>query len=197
LQIAARAGIAIPASLPLLDTHLSVRPTQEAVDRLLTMTAIAAASYGFDRDKGLAWLKQERLDGMMTPAEQTFLVQGKGPVGEFQVQIEAMWALAWALGIVAKLDFWKGCDKSFAAMLPNLKISASSARLRSTAKMRPIDEITESCDLAYCLHWAVRQARLESRDPPGQLKAYVIEERRRALEWLLSNERWDSVSLDT
>jgi len=32
---------------------------------------------------------------------------------------------------------------------------------------------------------------------PGNLKPYVVVERRRALDWLLSKEAWDDVSLDT
>lgn len=197
LDVAAKAGVKIPESLPLLDDGISARPTADAVNRLLVLNIVAAVSYGFDRVKALAWLKQEKLDGLLTPTESAFVTSGVGTPQTFQVQIEAMWALAWALGMVPQIDFWKDCDTRFAAMLPNLKINQSGAEWHGKAKMRSAAELIAACDLAYCLHWAVRQAQLENKTPPARLKSYVVEERRRSLEWLLSNERWDAVPLDT
>jgi hypothetical protein len=161
------------------------------------LTAVAAASYGFDRAKALAWLRQEELETSLTNTELHFLEKGEGRPQLFQAQIEGMWALAWALGLVPQLDFWKDCDSRFVAQLPNLKISQSSAELRSKAKLRPTDDVVAACDLAYCLHWTIRQAEIEGKQPRTGLKPYVVVERRRALEWLLSSESWDSVSLDT
>ncbi len=187
----------MPETLPLLDDGMPTRPTADAVNRLLTLTAVAAASYGFDKAKALAWLKQEKIDDLLTPTESKFLVAGEGNPQAFQMQIEGMWALAWALNMVPQLDFWKDCDDRFVATLPNLKISQSGADWYSKARIRAADEIVASCDLAYCLHWCVRQAQLEGKTPPGRLKAHVVTERRRALEWLLSEDNWDTVSLDT
>jgi hypothetical protein len=156
LGIAAKAGIKIPETLPLLDDGMSVRVTADAVNRLLTLTAMAAASYGFEKAKALAWLRQEKLDESLMPSESKFVIAGEGNPQAFKMQIEGIWALAWALGMVSQLDFWKECDKSFVATLPNLKISQSGADWHRKAKMRAVDEIIAACDLAYCLHWAVR-----------------------------------------
>ncbi len=82
-------------------------------------------------------------------------------------------------------------------MLPNLKQSQSSTDFRKKANPRPLEQIVMACDLAYFLHWAIRQAELSGKQPPANLKPYVIVERRRALEWLLSKEAWDEVPLDT
>jgi len=196
-SIAAKAGINIPANLPLLDEKVSLRSVSEGTARLLSLTAIGATSYGFDKAKAREWLKQEKLVNSLTMPESDFLLLGKGAPKTFQIQIEAMWAIAWALGFVGELNFWKDCDNRFATMLPNLKTSQSGEDWRRRAKMRTVNEVFSACDLAYCLHWAVRQAQLEGKIPPGQLKAYVVEERRRALEWLLSDCSWDAVNLDT
>lgn len=196
-KTASKAGIQIPATLPLLEEGLCVRPVSEAVNRLLVLHVLAAVAYGFDRMKALAWLKQEKLEKLLTPTESAFVTSGVGTPMTFQVQIEAMWALAWALGLVPQIDFWKDCDNRFAAMLPDLKINQSGAEWHAKARMRSADELITACDLAYCLHWAARQAQLEHKAPPVRLKSYVVEERRRSLEWLLSNEQWDAVSLDT
>jgi hypothetical protein len=180
-----------------LDTGLKLRNQDEVLNRLLCLTAVAAASYGFDRAKSLAWLSQENLKASLTEAELRFLERCEGQPQLFQVQVEGMWALAWALSLVPQLDFWKDCDSRFVGQLPNLKVSQSSDELRRKAELRPADEVVAACDLAYCLHWAIRQAEIERRQPPAGLKPYIIVERRRALEWLLSDESWDSVSLDT
>jgi hypothetical protein len=197
LQLASKVGLAILPTLPLLDGKLRSRSSEEALQRLLCLTATAAVSYGFDRAKAYDWLRQEHLNNLLTEAECRFIERAEGNPQFFQVQVEGMWALAWALGIVSQLDFWKDCDSKFVTVLPNLKASEDSAELRSKAHMRPLDDLLSACDLAYCLHWAVRQAELDGKQLPSRLKGYVVVERRRALEWLLSNEPWDAVSLDT
>jgi len=197
LSTTAKAGIFIPASLPILDTGLRLRNQKDALNCLLRLTAVAAASYGFDKAKSLAWLRQENLGALLTEGERRFLELDEGRLELFQVQIEGMWALAWALSLVPQLDFWKDCDSQFVSQLPNLKVGKSSAELRRKARLRPVDDVVAACDLVYCLHWAIRQAEIEGKEPPDGLKSYVIVERRRALEWLLSNESWDSISLDT
>jgi hypothetical protein len=196
-QRAAKAGLSIPLTLPLLDLGVCARSQNEATNRLLCLTAIAAAAYGFDKVKALDWLRQQRLNSQLTNAERSFLVRGDGDPGSFRTQVEGMWALAWALNIVPQLDFWKDSDNRFVKILPNLKTGESAAELRHKSRMRCTDDLIAACDLAYCLHWAIRQAELESKESPSGLKPYVVVERRRALEWLLSDESWDAVSLDT
>jgi len=105
--------------------------------------------------------------------------------------------LAWALTFVPTFDFWHDCDSRFVALLPNLKISQSSDEWRQKARCRKTEEVVTACDLAYCLHWAVRQAEIAGKPTPARLKSYVVIERRRALEWLLGNDAWDAISLDT
>lgn len=197
LQAASRLGFSVNKSLPLLDEAETTRTAEEIVKRLLCLHAVAACSYGFDRTKARVWLEREGAWGDLVAVERQFIESGQGDAAQFKIQVEGMWALAWALGIVRQLDFGKDCDSKFAMTLPNLKIGEGSDALRSKIKPRPASEIIAACDLAYCLHWAVRQAQLTGSKPPGKVQPYVIEERRRALEWLLSNDPWDEVMLDT
>lgn len=197
IQVAKKFGIEISPSLPLLDFGLQVRDTNEIVSRLLVMHAVAASAYGFDRGKVIAWLNQEGLSHSLSEQEKKFVVERIGQPDRFRTQIESIWALAWAVGIVSELNFAKECDDRFVAVLPNLKLSQSSSDLRKGVNPRPISKIASACDLAYCLHWAIRQSEIEGRPPAGALKPHIVIERRRALEWLLSGEEWDSVPLDT
>jgi hypothetical protein len=196
-DIAIKLGLAIPDQLPLLEDGLELRSQNDAISRLLCLTAIGAASYGYDKRKVLAWLRQEKLEEMLVRSEIAFLKEGAGAPQMFQVQIEGMWALAWALTFVPSLDFWQDCDSRFVTLLPNLKIGQSGDEWRRKARFRKTDEVVAACDLAYCLHWAIRQAELIGRQTAALLKPYVVVERRRALEWLLGNDAWDAVSLDT
>ena len=194
---AAKAGIVIPTALPLLETSLRVRSQGEAAARLFCLHAVVAASYGFDNVRALEWLRREGLDALLVDAELSFLQSGNGNPQVFQTQVECMWALAWALSLVGQMDFWTDCDDRFVTLMPNLKVGERIAETQRKLRLRRDDDLVSACDLAYCLHWAVRQAALEGKQPPARLKAHVVVERRRALEWLLSDERWDAVSLDT
>jgi len=197
IQSAKDIDVNISSSLPLLDDSMEMRDKEEIVVRILTLHVIAAAAFGFDRVKAIDWLDKERITGSLNPQERRFISEGVGAVNDFKVQIEGMWALAWALGIVELLDFTKYCDNRFVEYFPNIKLNESSKDFRSKIKERSRAEVIKACDLAYCLHWAIRQAEITNEPSPFNLRSYVIIERRRALEWILGKEEWDKISLDT
>lgn len=197
IAAAKRLGVDVPTTLPLLDAGLEVRSASETISRLLAMNAVAATAYGFDNAKAIAWLNQEALIDSVSDQEKRFVLEGVGQPDRFKAQVEGMWVLAWAMGIANELNFAKDCDNRFVTMLPNLKQSQSSADFCKKANPRPLEQVVAACDLAYCLHWAIRQSELTGKRPPGDLKPRVVVERRRALEWLLSKEAWDEVPLDT
>lgn len=197
IQAAKKIGVEIPPTLPLLDSELEIRSADEVASRILVLHAVAASAYGFDKTKVASWLKQEALSDSLSKQEKRFVVDGSGQADRFKTQVESIWALAWAMGVVKELNFTKDCDDSFVAQLPNLRWNQSSADFRKKINSRPLKEIVSACDLAYCLHWAIRQSEIDGKPLAGNLKPYVVIERRRALEWLLSNEEWDDVPLDT
>lgn len=190
-------GVDVLATLPLFDEEISMRSADEIASRVLAMHAVAAAAYGFDTRKAISWLSNEALTDFLTGRERSFLFQGIGQPNQFQTQVEGMWALAWALGMVSELTFAKECDTGFVTLLPNLKQSQTTAVFCSKMRPRPTETIVSACDLAYCLHWAIRQSELERKKPAGKVPPFVVVERRRALEWILSDKGWDEISLDT
>jgi hypothetical protein len=197
IEAATRLGLDVLPTLPLLDAGLASRSVDEVLSRILAMSSIAATAYGFDKATAIAWLKQETLTGSLSEQEKVFLFEGVGQPDRFKLQIEGMWALAWAMGIVNELDFAKDSDSHFVTMLPNLKELESSSAFRKKARPRPLDQVIGACDLAYCIHWAIQQSNLSGKRPSGNLKPYIVVERRRALDWLLSNSRWDEIELNT
>ncbi|MEI6196637.1 MAG: DUF4272 domain-containing protein [Verrucomicrobiota bacterium] len=190
-------GVTVSLTLPLLDIGLEMRSADETVSRILAMNVVAAVAYGFDQAKAIAWLKQEALIDLLSEVEKSFVFHGIGQPDRFKVQIEGMWALAWALGVVNELKFESDCDNRFALLLPNLNQGQSSSEFRNRINLRPIEEVIAACDLAYCLHWAIRESELHGRPLPDGFKKYRISERRRALDWYLSKKQWTEVILDT
>jgi hypothetical protein len=170
---------------------------EEVVQRLFALHATAASAYGFDRLEALKWLRDEQFDMALTLAERAFLEQGQGTARVFQGQVEAMWILAWSCGLVPRVDLARPCDSRFASMLPNLKAHQPASEWKTRAEVLPVERLFATCDLAYALHWAIRQARINQRPSPIGMPEDQFIERRRALEWLLSDETWDEVSLDT
>ena len=63
--------------------------------------------------------------------------------------------------------------------------------------MRGIEEILDMLDLFYRYHWTTEDARLNLKKLP-KINGEVVAERRRGLEWLVSQEEdWNDISLDT
>lgn len=197
LETATKLGYPINPHLPLLDVPSACRCQSEILDRLFAMHCVAACSYGFDRRRAAAWYQREVLGNGLTEQERTFLATGSGDRERFMAQVDGMWALAWAVRLVEDLDFAVECSRHFAGVLPNLKTNESSQALRSKARMRSLTELLAACDLAYCLHWGVRETQLSGVTLPGKIDAWAVIERRRALEWVLYSEDWNEITLDT
>ena len=196
LRICSRLGVQTNGSLPSLEQFEITRSKDEIVNRIFSMLAVAASAYGFDRQTAFAWLEREKSVQTLTSREYKFLTGDEIDTAQFMEQIEGMWALCWSLELIRNLDFSVSCSRDFVAILPDLKKNQSGDHFRVAAVRRRAVEIVAKCDLAYCLHWGIihggSPVRLKQRISP-----YVVIERRRSLEWLLSTEDWDSISLDT
>ena len=195
-SVLAAHGLSVPDSLPTLDVA-NLRTCEDILDRLFCLNAVAAASYGFEAVRAHSWLKREQLDENLTQSERSFLEEGQGERDAFRVQVEAMWALAWAVNVVPEIDFWRDCDSRFVNLLPNLNTGESVVRTMGQAALRANNQIVAACDLSYCLHWIIREALIKDDPFPPDLQPHVVIERRRALEWILSEDAWDRVNLDT
>lgn len=197
LRKAKKLGYETNPALPLLDSSLSLRPVDEVISRSLALFGVVAGSYGFDKKSAISWIMQECATDQLAETEREFLVSGEGDSAYFQSQVEGLNAFAWALGVVKSMHFDSVCDNTLIKLFPDIKNGKSSSEYRDQSQLRSIEEILSVCDLAYCLHWAVRDADVNNRDLPGCVASHVIVERRRALEWMLTTKDWDEVSLDT
>jgi len=159
------------------------------------MLCVAASAYGYDRKRSLAWLVREKCLESLTTTETEFL-NGSPVSVHFMHQIEGMWALCWCLRVVPDLNFSQPCRSDFVSLLPDLKKEEAGAAFRKQSSLREPNEIIAKCDLAYCLHWGLVHSQ-QMRKKKQPIEPYIVIERRRALEWLLSEDNWEDVSLDT
>ena len=192
-------GYPINKNLPLLEDIPKIKGLDEIVSRFLCMYAVVASSYGLPKEKAINWLKEEGLMESLSNREKRYLEldSNLAEKASMQWQVEALWALAWCAGCHDMLDFSDSCDDNFIQLLPDIAKKESKKLFCVNRMLRSKDEILAKLDLAYCLHWAVRDAEIHQRLIPGRVPGSVVIERRRALEWVVSQEAWDEVLLDT
>jgi len=184
--------------------RMRMRSQQEIIHRTVALQMVFALRFGFDRDRGLAWLRCNGHREWFTGGETEFLDNDIGRIPKesiqrIEAQVECQWALAWVLGFIRKLSFKSYCGDNLVHMFPNFKIDESMEAFlaRSKPKRRSIEEVIEMEDLAYCLHWGIVESRIQLKRAPGKVDPYVIIERRRALSWVLGDGPWDDMPMDT
>lgn len=190
-------GIFVPDHLPLLEGDLTLRSADSVVDRILCMHATAATAYGFSADAASKWIHDEDLANSLTKKERKFINSGVGNASEFQVQIEGMWALAWSLSFLDSIKADEPCRSDFVTLLPDLRRLETASVFREAAHARPVAQVAEAMDIAFCLHWHLVDTELHNKGWDLEIAPYGVIERRRAFEWLLSDSSWDDVPLDT
>jgi hypothetical protein len=154
-------------------------------------------SYSPRFQETLHWLHEEGLVEYLSENEKHYLDDGKLVKALFSSQAECEYVFAWILGYVKSLVWSDYCPDDLVHFFPDLKMNEHSERFRRGVNLREVDDVIAACDLAYNLHWAVTETKLNSDPVPGKVEEYVIVERRRAFEWVLSDCDWDDVPLDT
>ncbi|MCB0770971.1 MAG: DUF4272 domain-containing protein [Flavobacteriales bacterium] len=199
LKVAKGLGYPVNERLPFMDEVNQLRSLADAAERLLCLNAVVACSYGFPKDKAIKWLIREGAFDHLAQSEQDYLYSSSNGAtnAQKQWQVESIWALAWCVGCHDDLDFADSCSDSLIQMLPNLAKDVTTEAFKMGLKLRAKSEIVLKADLVYCLHWAVRNAEINGQRTPGKVPANVVAERRRALEWMISQDDWDEVTLDT
>lgn len=99
---------------------------------------------------------------------------------------EAYWSLCWAMGLVKDIsDAGEICDCNKA-----ITIASSCNRvddLVKKCKLRSKEEILDMLDLYFRYNWAVNDAKVNPNASIGKLNPSIVIERRRGLEWLVSD----------
>lgn len=165
--------------------HVALRPTVHLQARCAVLNTVLTAVFGAPPDATSGWLEDNGLREAATAAEWGFLTRQEGSGDLFGLHIEAVWALAWVLGIADELDPAHYCGDGLANWLPDLVAGEpfDDWCVRSAVRPRPAGEVAALLDLHYCLDWGHVQALVDGKPTPGVTRPYVVGQRRWALEW--------------
>lgn len=191
------AGVFVNPALPPLDSRLVARDVDAVVGRALALHAIVAASYGFPREQAGNWITREGLWTHLTAPERDGLQIEGDDVVKFRPRVEALSALGWALSMTPACDVFQKVSPSLVSKFPDLLRDEDTKRFRAVSHLRAEADLIAALDLLYCGHWALRQADLSGKRLPKLRPLDVVAERRRGLEWVLTMEDWEELSLDT
>lgn len=194
--------LTINRALPLIgiDGEAKPRRVDEIAYRALCLLPIAGRGCGLEPDDEATMVANHDLGAHFTPAERAYITDPSPPDQirvQFCWQFESAWVLLWALGYVEEglSPPREVCDVhrayQFAADRPG-------DRFLTDAKPIAFAEILDQADLAYRMHWAVRQAWMTGDEPPDDVNPSIVYERHYALNWLIEPDvAWDEVETDT
>ncbi len=177
-----------PAQFPLVwepGDEVELRPTAEVEARTAVLHLVLARCFGMAPQDAMSWLLTSHLVDQVTPPEWQFVMGGRGDHRSFVLHHDAVFALAWVLGLSRHLDPTVPADDGLMALLPNLPGGETLQQWRSRTLAAPRDaaEAAALLDFYYCLDWSYLAAEREGAPLPGLIDANAIGQRRWALEW--------------
>ena len=108
---------------------------------------------------------------------------------------ETYWAICWYLGLIDDIkDASRLCDCNEAISF--VMTSKSIEDFKSKCSPRSLREILDMEDLYYRYNWTINNKKIDPNTKIGNLNASNVIERRRGLEWIISNvDDWFEVDL--
>lgn len=185
---------------PISDAN-RVKSVDEIIDRSLILYAMLCGLVGgYPRELLWNWLTQEHLCNAVTEEEKSYFdgsLIDPGRLEDLELQVEAIWAFLWAIRKIDRLDPEDYVADTMNSLFPAIENLDSSRQFCANSTLRSDIELVEECDLLYCMHWGIVHGRLNNIRLSVAIEPYVVVERRRALEWILSDSTSDDVPLDT
>jgi hypothetical protein len=196
----AERGIEVPETLALLEGEEEslLTDSQEVARRAALLWALSARADGTPTSQWQPVIDAHGDEGLTE--EETALLEEPAESERARelacAQREAVWALLWALGRIPEWSFPdRACD---ARTLAEYFRGPALAELVRKAALRDVSELLDARDHAYCLQWASLEAMTEGVEPPAGILPQVVEERLRALHWVMLDgyAPWEDVSLE-
>jgi Domain of unknown function (DUF4272) len=206
-----RLGLPLPPpNFPLvweLGDEVGLRPLDEIEARTAVLNVVLGRCFGMPPEQAMEWLLNAHLIDRLTRPEWQFVVAGEGDNMIFALHLEAVFALAWVLGIALDLDPLRPSPQGLIERLPDLTRRESFAawRSRTLTAVRAAPEVAALLDLYYCLDWAFLEVERNRAELPGVLDSNAIGQRRWALEWVVvftgpyhdEPPGWEEIDLST
>ncbi len=140
-------------------------------------------------------LDKYNVKDIMTKEECDLFEKGNRDVAvQISWQFEGCAILLWALGLLEQISY---PDTLVNPDEITSIISSSDSYNDFVQKcdFRSVEEILDLADLTYRYNWYCVDAQIEGEEP--KINSEVVVERYRALKWLLTDEKWDKVDVNT
>ncbi len=186
-----RLGLPLPPpSFPLVwepGDGVELRPTAEIEARAAVLHVVVASCFGLSTEAAMGWLLKSQLVDFVTPPEWQFVAVDRGDHRSFVMHHDAVFALAWLLGLCDHLDPTAPPEGLMTRMpdLPGGELF-NEWRSRSLAAPRQAGDAAVLLDLYYCLDWAFQEAERTGARLPGEVDSNAVGQRRWALEWAVT-----------
>jgi hypothetical protein len=200
-------GVELPHGVPpIISTfgELDLKPANVRVTRAIAVYAVLCVAFEPKRKQAsakavvLEWLGRFNLLNALTREEFSFLQGGAGiDASGYGGYVETLYAIGWTLNLVQELSPAKDVDENFGSIFPNILVGTNPDYLYREARSRPQNEIVGELDFYYCLHWLSVETKLRRVAWPLPITQDVVRHRRFGLEWALSSDSWELISLDT
>ncbi|MEW6763010.1 MAG: DUF4272 domain-containing protein [Pseudomonadota bacterium] len=198
-------GIPINPHLPMIEDAgaTTLRTEEELWGRLVALWGVVGTAMLRQNAFFKEYFSPSERRALLSQDEAAFLFDD-APQEEdrirFSWRLEAMMFLAWCAGLVDDPGM-PSAPSSAEAILPLYPHDLGDAvMLREAIRLRPMEEILDWADRLYRLHWAVRDAHLNRREPPPGLNPGVVLEWHHAVNWMTrygDEDDWDAVGTDT
>lgn len=185
---------------PIADaSQVTLRSVEEIAQRTLSLLLVSQRANGGTVTTFQDQVQRLGLQDALTSEEKRF-AQDMDPeeymFNMYGARHESAYVLLWALGFVDELG---KPDHRAESDLLNEAYHQTLESLIAQANLRDVSSILDEADLIYRYHWALVDAELYDTAKPQGLLAPVVEERHRALNWLIGyqDQDWDEVTTDT
>ncbi len=193
-------GVPRHPNLPYLDWQ-SIRGPRSVAERLMVLYCIAGLAYDADPELLRSWVHRDDFLNFFEPEEWDLLskdTHSREELNEAGWRQESVYVAAWALGIVEELA-WPDAECDLSPVFPQIPEDVPTQEFLRDATIRGSEDILAAADLYYCLDASLRHDELWGGAPASSRYPMVpiVMERRTMLEWLISNEMFGSITLDT
>ncbi len=211
LSIMSNMGVDFHSSLPLLESSEQVKLKdldticRRAIASLIMTQLSCSITNGENYEECKAFiielLTRFGVEGCLNNVEKSLLLPDytEQNVIDVEWEYETFWALCWALGLIEREELdppYQICDCEKAITL--VATQPSFEAFKKSCKLRDIEDILDMLDLFYNYHWTCVEKRVNPNTNLGSLVPGIVMERRKGLEWLISEEDdWNEISLDT
>lgn len=205
-QFLATLGLSTPSTLPpvVAESEVILRTPDEVVQRALALMLMGLQAENFYHEgKPISPMEfKERCPigfAGLSNIEQNFIYStqpAEQDIIDMYFRYEASLLLQWAINWQSELPF----ADTVCNVESLLKKGMQYDQYKTTnVTLRSINELLDTLDLHYRLHWIIRDHQLKDQQLPKNIWPSTVQERHYALNWLTNfeNADWDDVDTPT